>query len=335
MTAQRVAAAALALLALLTACAENPEPQAQPTSPAPAPSPAAPSPAPSFLPPLQDATGLPGEQLVTAEPVELPDADEDGTARLRTKVPGGERIYLLAPARRVPPGMRPGLLMVLPAANTLLRTEYDRYRLDAFRDHGLTVVVVATVGASWNAGSCCGKPLREGVDDVAAVTAVREDALQRAGADAERVALVGHSVGALMAWRLVCEPQFRAAAVVTISGTLVHPCPKPLSWTPDVLALHGELDATVPLEGSARPIPLLGMPTPSRRATVAVVAQAAGCGPARTAAEDGVQLTAYIGCSADGSLRLAVVQDVGHPWANLRATPRTAAFLSEVLPGVR
>lgn len=318
----------------LTACAPPTEPQAQPTTAPPAPSPS-PSPAPSFLPPVQDATGLTGERMVAAPRVALPEAAQDGTARLTAKTPGGERIYLLAPARRVAPDRPPALLMVLPAANTNLRTEYDRYGLDALRDHGLTLVVVATVGASWNAGSCCGKPAREGIDDVAAVTAVRDEALRRSDADPERVALVGHSVGGLMAWRMVCEPQFRAAAVAVVSGTLVHPCPSPLPWTPQVLALHGELDATVPLQGSASPVRLLGVPTPPVPRTVATVATAAGCGPAQASGGSELLVTTYAGCSAGGALRLAVAQDIGHGWEALSATARTAAFLSEALPGVR
>lgn len=322
------AAAVIAVAVLAGACGSAPAPTAQPTPTAavlPSPSPS-PSPSPQLLPPVQDVTGLTGEQMTAADPVALPGALADGTARLEA----GGRTYLLAPARRVTPGTPPGLLLVLPAANTNLRTEYDRYGYDAFRDHGLAVAVVGTYGASWNAGRCCGKPNREGTDDVAVVTAVRKAAAQVAGADVARTAVVGHSVGALMAWRLVCTPGFDAAAAVPVSGTLVADCPPSLQLGADVLALHGADDASVPVDGSDRVVPLLGIAPPSVREVAAQVATAAGCtGPQREQVT-----TRWTGCTGGGSVALTVLPGRGHAWEGLEATRRTAGFLAEVLPGV-
>ena len=319
-------AVAIAAVVLAGACGSAPVPTAAPSLSPSASPPAATSPAPQPLPPVEDVTGLSAQGLVAADPVRLPGALEDGTARLEA----AGRTYLLAPARRVTPGTPPGLLVVLPAANTNLRTEYDRYGYDAFRDHGLAVAVVGTYGASWNAGRCCGKPNREGVDDVSIVRAVREAAAREAGADAARTAVVGHSVGALMAWRLVCEPAFAAAAVVTVSGTLVADCPSPLPLEADVLALHGADDASVPVDGSNRVVPLLGVAPPSVREVAAQVAAAAGCsGPQR---ED--VTTRWVDCTGGGTVALTVLPGRGHAWEGLDATLRTAAFLAQVLPGV-
>lgn len=309
------------LLAMVAACAPA-GPVAVPTPPpssAPAPAPASPAQAARVLPPVQDVTGLRGDRLVAPPRVALPGAQADGTARLAA----GGRTYLLAPARRVAPGQRPALVLVLPAANTTLREEYDRYGLDALRDHGMTVAVVGTHAASWNAGACCGRAAAEQVDDVAVVAAVRDDVVARGAARGQHVAAVGHSVGALMVWRLVCTPAFGLSAAVAVAGTLVHPCPRPLQRVPHVLALHGAVDASVPLDGSDQVVPLLGIATPSVRDVVAQVAAAARCGA------DGS------GCAGGGSVRLTVVPGRGHPWEDLDATRRTAAFLSEVLPGVR
>jgi polyhydroxybutyrate depolymerase len=292
-------------------------------------------PRPSPLPPVSDVTGLPGDRLVAAKPVPIPGANADGTGRLSVQVDGRERIYLLAPARRVAPRSQPALVMVLPAANTNLRTEYDRYGLDALRDHGATVVVMGTYAANWNAGSCCGRPVQDGINDVNAVTAVRNDALRRAGADPGRVALLGHSVGAFMAWRLACTPLFGAAAVVAVSGTLVHPCPSSMSRTPRMLALNGAEDRTVPVDGSRSVVPILGIAPPSVRESAARVAAAGGCSPARRTSVPGGTATIYDGCSGGGSVRLVVVDGQGHPWADLDAGRRASAFLAEALTGVR
>jgi polyhydroxybutyrate depolymerase len=234
----------------------------------------------------------------------------------------------------VAPRANPALLVVLPAANTNLRTEYDRYGLDAFRDHGMTVLVAGTYAASWNAGSCCGRPQSEGIDDVAAVTAMRADAVARSGADAGRTALIGHSVGALMAWRLACTPAFGAAAVVAVSGTLVSPCPR-LSRTPAFLGLNGERDRTVPLDGSRSVVPILGIAPPSVRGSLGTLARSGGCAAATTSRAGATALTEHAACSGGGRLRLQVVDDRGHPWADLDATRRAAAWFASAIPGVR
>lgn len=329
---------AAGLLAALTACSSSAPVAAPPTAPPTAP-PAAPSGRPSpppdspsappvpVLPPVQDATGLPGDQLVAAPALRLPGAQPDGTARLEAT----GRTYLLGPARRAVAGSAPGLLLVLPAANTTLREEYDRYGLDDLRDHGLTVAVVGTYAASWNAGACCGRAAADRVDDVAAVTAVREDVLRGTGADRSRVAVVGHSVGALMVWRLACTPEFGAAAAVVVAGTRVHPCPQPVPRLPHVLALHGEQDASVPLAGSSQVVPLLGIAPPAVLDSATGAAQAGRCAPRRTQG----QTLLWPGCAGGSAVRLTVLPGRGHAWEDLDATRRAAAFLREVLPGVR
>lgn len=291
-------------------------------------------PRPAPLPPTRDGTGLTGERMVPAARIALPGADGTGAAQLSVRSGGYDRPYLLAPARRVPLRGNPALLVVLPAANTNLRTEYDRYGLDAFRDHGMTVLVAGTYAASWNAGGCCGRPQREGIDDVAAVTAMRADAVRRSGADAARTAVIGHSVGAFMAWRLACTPAFRAAAVVAVSGTLVHPCPG-LPVTPTLLALNGDRDTTVPLDGSRTVVPILGIAPPSVRGSLSRLAAAGRCAPPSTFRVGTTEVTEHAGCSGGGRVRLQVVQGQGHPWADLEATRRAGVFLSQALVGVR
>jgi len=286
------------------------------------------------LPPVQDATGLRGDRLVAAKAISLPGADATGAAQLSVRSGGHDRPYLLAPARRVAPRGNPSLLIVLPAANTNLRTQYDQHGLDAFRDHGMTVLVAGTYAANWNAGGCCGRPQLNGIDDVAAITAMRADAVRRSGADPRRTAVVGHSVGAFMAWRLACTPAFGAAAVIAVSGTLVHPCPT-LPRTPMFLALNGDRDSTVPLNGSRTVVPILGIAPPSVRASLARLASAGRCAPATSFRVGASVVTDHAACSGGGRVRLQVVEGTGHPWTDLDGTRRAAAFLSQALVGVR
>ena len=313
-------------LALLSACGSAAPPAATPVATSPYK-----FPRPAELPPVSDATGLSGARLVATAPARLPGAAADGTARFSVLSSGGDRPYLLAPARRTAPRADPALLVVLPAANRTLREEYDRYGLDALRDHGLTVLVAGTYAASWNAGGgCCGRPASDGVDDVAALLAMRTDAARRTRVDAARTGVVGHSVGGLMAWRLACTPSFRAQAVVAVSGTLTAGCPA-LPAVPAFLAVHGAQDATVPVDGSRTRSRLLGVAPPSVRDSLAELAAAAGC----TGRTGSGGTTTHSGCRGGGSVRLTVVPGAGHPWEALDATRRTAAFLADALSGVR
>lgn len=101
----------------------------------------------------------------------------------------------------------------------------------------------------WNAGSCCGMPAEKKVDDVAYLQAAVEDLAKRYGVDSKRVFAVGHSNGAMMTQRAMCETSLFAAGV-PISGGLesgVQSCPA--AQGKRLLAIHGEDDQNVPIQG--------------------------------------------------------------------------------------
>lgn len=290
----------------------------------------APSPVPPVASPTVASPTPPVAALVAAPSVRLPGADRTGAAQLSVRSSGIDRPFLLAPARTVLSGQPPALLVLLPAANTLLREEYDRYGLDAFRDRGFTVLVAGHDAASWNAGSCCGRPAEQQLDDVAAVTLMREEAARLSGADAGRTAVLGHSVGAFMAWRLACTPGFGATSVVAVSGTLVADCPT-LPRTPRFLSLNGALDTTVPVDGSEEVVAILGVAPPSVRRSADRLAAAGGCA---TPVETAPGVTDFAGCSGGGQVRLQLVAGQGHPWADLDAGRRAAEWFASTVPGV-
>ena len=278
---------------------------------------------------VADATGLTGVGMVSAGSRPLPAANAAGVLRLSLTVGGLKRGYLLAPARKKAPRMRPALLLYLPSANTLLGDEYVRYGLDLLRDHGMTVVVAGPWAGSWNAGRCCGQAHQRRVDDVAAVSAMRDDALRIAGADPARVVVLGHSAGALMAWRLACDGAFGAAAVVAVAGTLVSSCPA-LPSVPAFLAVNGGRDTSIPLEGSTRVVPLLGIAPPSVRKSLAVLALAGGCQESSVSSG----LSDVHGCRGANPLQLRVLENAGHSWAGLDGTRAASLFLHAHVAGI-
>jgi polyhydroxybutyrate depolymerase len=102
----------------------------------------------------------------------------------------------------------------------------------------------------WNAGGgCCGVPAEINIDDVGYITSAVNYLVGKYGVDPGRVYGIGHSNGAMMTMRLVCETNLYAAAV-SISGPLninVQNCHG--SRGKHILAIHGAEDQNVPIAG--------------------------------------------------------------------------------------
>ncbi|MDP9435861.1 MAG: hypothetical protein M3P93_11995, partial [Actinomycetota bacterium] len=81
-------------------------------------------------------------------------------------------------------------------------------------------------------------------------------------------------------------------------------------------------------------LPVLGIAPPSVRGSARTLADAGGCRPTGTRRVLATTVTDWTGCSDGGSVRLQVVDGVGHGWEPLGGTRRTARFLDQVLPGV-
>jgi polyhydroxybutyrate depolymerase len=103
---------------------------------------------------------------------------------------------------------------------------------------------------TWNAGGgCCGLSARSNIDDISYITSVVQHLTQEYGIDPKRVYGTGHSNGAMMAQRLICESDV-FASIVPISGVLNDPvetCPH--AKGKKILSIHGQDDENVPLEG--------------------------------------------------------------------------------------
>ena len=102
----------------------------------------------------------------------------------------------------------------------------------------------------WNAGGgCCGMSAQNNIDDVAYVSEAVADLVARYGVDPSKVYGMGHSNGAMMVQRMVCETRV-LAAVVAVSGPLNLEKPSCLgAHGRRVLAIHGARDENVPVTG--------------------------------------------------------------------------------------
>jgi polyhydroxybutyrate depolymerase len=110
--------------------------------------------------------------------------------------------------------------------------------------------ILADRSFAWNAGGgCCGQPAKGNVDDVAYITSAVDMLVQKYGIGRDRVFGVGHSNGAMMTQRLVCESGLYSAAV-SISGPLNYQTAScPGARGKRLLAIHGANDENVPLAG--------------------------------------------------------------------------------------
>ena len=101
----------------------------------------------------------------------------------------------------------------------------------------------------WNAGECCGQPQAKKVDDVGFISNVIDTMNNKYGIDKGHVYGTGHSNGAMMTQRVICETNLYKDAI-TLSGTLqmnVESCPNAKGSR--IMNVHGAQDTNLPVEG--------------------------------------------------------------------------------------
>lgn len=101
----------------------------------------------------------------------------------------------------------------------------------------------------WNATDTCCDYYGAGVDDVAYLTSLLDEL--EAAFPVSGVALVGHSAGGFMAYRMACEVPARLSALVSIAGSgFLDPDDCAVTGVPlPVLQVHGDADDIMPMGG--------------------------------------------------------------------------------------
>jgi len=130
----------------------------------------------------------------------------------------------------------------------------------------------------WNATPACCDFDGKKPDDVGYVRRVIDELVKKGLADPKRVYLVGVSNGGFLAHRLACELAPKIAAVVSIAGAGPEPALCKPKEPVAVLAIHGDADEIVPLEGGGigGNLPQRAL-VPSTRATLSQWARLDGC----------------------------------------------------------
>ena len=164
----------------------------------------------------------------------------------------------------------------------------------------------------WNDGS---PPLFDSpeTDDVAFLTSVIDDAVNRFGVDPRRVFVTGFSNGAGMAFRFAAERADRVTALAPVAGHLWVREPKPSRPVPTLYTI-GALDLLLPLRGGDVRLPWTNRL--ARRPPVAETlerwARALGCSPVPALQREGtVRVERYPG---PVTFDAVIVDGLGHHW---------------------
>jgi polyhydroxybutyrate depolymerase len=252
-------------------------------------------------------------------------AASPATARPGTLLFGGigrtYRLYRPAELTRTAPV--PLVVVLHGGFGTGAQAERAYHWNEAANAHRFVVLYPDGVRLAWNAGTCCGFPMNQRIDDVGFLTALVEQTLREENADPARVYFAGISNGAFMSYRMACESKLAIAAIGPDAGTLAVPCehPQPTS----VLAIHGLADRNVPFAGGIGAgfdrSPRISVP-----ATIARWREIDRCEPANVRDVEPVR-DETSRCAEGRVVELITIAGAGHQWPGSEPPPPGAAAL--------
>jgi polyhydroxybutyrate depolymerase len=314
---------AVILVVLVAGCAAEPAESARPAVSAdPAPTPttsvdAAPTP----------TTSVDAGPASTAGPGLAP-----GDHEIPLRHDGLDRRYLV----HVPPETGPGALPVIIALHggggTAAQYKAD-IGLDEIADREGFIAVypdgfglLADAIHTWNGGfNCCGPAQRRNVDDVGFIRSVVSDLGSKTDIDPARIAVTGHSNGAIMAYRVAAEASDLVSVAVPVAGAMALEEFAPAGPVA-ILHIHSVDDPRALYDGGEGP------PFPGTNSTVlhepvvdglAAWAAANGCDPSPeevgsgTAGDQSFIRFAYTGCVEGGQVEHLRLAGIGHGWPGI------------------
>jgi polyhydroxybutyrate depolymerase len=223
-------------------------------------------------------------------------------------VGGSDRAYRLYQ----PPGLTPSapLVIMLHGGFGTAEQAERAYGWDELADKAKFVVAYPDgLHRAWNTngGGCCGRPAREGVDDVRFISAVVADVAKNVSVNVAQVYATGISNGGIMAYTLACNTGV-FAAIGPDSATQLDPCPSPHPTS--VLHIHGTADRLIPYKGGRGTSVIDG---PSAANVNAFWRNVDRCG-APTATTSGEVTTSTATCADHRAVVLVTVDGGDHEW---------------------
>ncbi len=151
----------------------------------------------------------------------------------------------------------------------------------------------------WNATDACCNFDRRSVDDVAYLSGVIADIQGELAIDPKRIAIVGHSNGGFMSYRMACERSNLVAAIVSLAGeTFADPADCTPSEPVSVAQVQGTADEVINFKGGG-PLTDVSGPYPGAEATATAWAKNDGCGAEASALGAKIDVDADLADGAD------------------------------------
>lgn len=235
-------------------------------------------------------------------------APVSGTQSRTIEVDGTSREYLV----HIPDELdaEPTLVVFVHGGFGSAAQAESAYGWDAIADQNDVIVAYPQAdGLAWNAGSCCGKSARSGIDDVAFVSAMVAELQGEFGVDPSRTFGTGMSNGAMMVYSMACETDV-FAAIAPVAGTIVTGCDSPAPTS--VLHIHGLDDDRVRFDGEpgSGTTRVDGMPIED---VTALWRAADACAPPTVVDEPPVT-TSRAECPDGRAVELITIAGAGHQW---------------------
>jgi polyhydroxybutyrate depolymerase len=234
----------------------------------------------------------------------------DGTSLHTISFGGHERSYRLYKPKGLPQSA-PLVVMLHGGFGNGAQAE-KAYGWDELADSAKFVVAYPDgLNRAWNVngGGCCGRPAKEGIDDVGFITAAVADVGRNVSIDPARVYATGISNGGIMSYTLACETAI-FAAIGPDSATQLSACDSPHPTS--VMHIHGTADRLIRYDGGrgAGFANIDGLPVAQLNAFWRNVNRCDA--PATTTSGPITMSTA--GCPGNRSVVLITVDGGGHQW---------------------
>jgi polyhydroxybutyrate depolymerase len=232
-------------------------------------------------------------------------------------VPGGTSVHTIAfggldRTYRVhtPPGPAAAtpLVVMLHGASGSGEQAEKSYGWDQLADSAHFVVAYPDgVGHTWNGHGCCGKAMRDNIDDVGFITAMVGQISAGLPIDKSRVYVAGISNGGIMSYTLACNTGI-FAAIGPDSATMLDACTAPHPTS--VIHIHGTADQLVPYNGGQGWSTVNG---PSIADLTAFWRKADQCGPPDVTTKAPLT-TSTAACADKRSVVLITIDGGKHQW---------------------